>query len=54
MNWQDHLTPAERATLEALAIDRHHHRQLAADIGQQIARLRNTCVNRARRSKHAD
>ncbi len=54
MSWQDHMTQGERDWLVNACQERHYHRTIAADMGKEIAKLRNTCVQRASRKAKSD
>lgn len=50
MNWRDYLTPGEAHTLGVYEDRRADRRGEVETLSQAIARIRNTCVNRARRA----
>ena len=50
MNWRDHLTPTEKDDLLTFHTARDACRGEVEKFSQAIARIRNTCVNRARRA----
>lgn len=50
MNWRDHLTPAEEHLIGVYEDRRADRRGEVEKLSQAIARIRNTCVNRARRA----